>query len=216
MKKEDYFEQLSDLVYEMEEDNIIPVVEEYLAEGYDAMEAIDKGLIPGMDRVGIAFDEEEYFVTDLLFAADTMYMALDILKPCLSQEDEKPKLGKIVIGDIQGDTHDIGKNLVKMMLETAGFEMIDLGKDVLIELFVETAIEEKAQMICMSSLMSTTMENMQKVIELLKEKGVRDQFKVMIGGGPVTEKYAQEIGADAYAANATEAVIVAKKVLEIA
>lgn len=214
MNQEEYLKTLSNMVYEMEDEAIAGVVEDYLAAGYDAMEAIDQGLIPGMDRAGTAFAEEEYFVTDLLFAADAMYTALDILQPYLHQETDQD-LGTIVLGDVEGDTHDIGKNLVKMMLETAGFKVIDLGKDVPVQQFVEAALASNAQMIAMSSLMSTTMENMRRVIEILEEEGIRDRFKVMIGGGPVTLTFAQEIGADGYADNAAEAVQIAKNLLKV-
>lgn len=214
MTQEEYLQRLSDMIYEMEDEEIASVVQDYLDEGYDAMEAIDQGLIPGMDRAGAAFAEEDYFVTDLLFAADAMYNALDVLKPHLHQQSDQ-NLGTIVLGDVEGDTHDIGKNLVKMMLETAGFKVIDLGKDVPVQQFVETAVEHNAQMIAMSSLMSTTMENMRRVINILEDRGIRDQFKVLIGGGPVTLKFAKEIGADAYADNATEAVAVAKELLNV-
>lgn len=213
MKKEEYLKALSDHVYEMTENEILPVVEAYIAEGYPALDAINEGLVPGMERAGVSFDEEEYFVTDLLFAADTLYAALDVLKPHLDQDKSNQSLGKIVIGDVQGDTHDIGKNLVKMMLEVAGFEMIDLGKDVPNELFVETAIKEEAKIICMSSLMSTTMEGMRQVIQILEDRGIRSDFKIMVGGGPVTDQFAREIGADGYSANATEAVTLAKQLI---
>lgn len=215
MDKKAYLEALADHVYEMTEEEILPIVDAYLAEGYSAYEAINDGLVKGMERAGEAFDEEEYFVTDLLFAADTLYLALDVLKPHIEQDKSLQKLGKIVIGDVQGDTHDIGKNLVKMMLEVAGFDMIDLGKDVPNELFVDTAIQEQAQIICMSSLMSTTMDSMRTVIELLEKRGVRSQFKVMVGGGPVTDQFAREIGADGYSVNATEAVGLAKQLLQL-
>lgn len=215
MEKESYLKALSDHVYEMTEDEIIPVVEGYLAAGYPALDAINDGLVAGMDRAGEAFDNEEYFVTDLLFAADTLYIAIDLLRPHLDQDGASQNLGKVVIGDVQGDTHDIGKNLVKMMLEVAGFEMIDLGKDVPNELFVETAIKTEADIICLSSLMSTTMDSMRQVIQLLEERGVRSRFKVMVGGGPVTDQFAKEIGADGYSANATEAVTLAKRLIQV-
>lgn len=127
-----------------------------------------------------------------------------------SQEDN---IASAVIGVVEGDTHDIGKNLVKLMLETAGFKIIDLGKDVPVEIFVDQAISNNVDFIMMSTLMTTTMENMKKVIDLLNERGIRDQFKVMIGGGPVSESFARDIGADAYSENASEAVKVAKSLI---
>lgn len=213
MSKEELLQILCDYVYEMEEDAIIPIVEEYLEQGYPAIEAIDLGLIPGMNRVSEAFDDEEYSVTDLLFAADTMYAALDLLKPHVHDVPNNKRKAKVLIAVVQGDSHDIGKNLVKMLMETAGFEMIDLGKDTPNEVVIEAAVRENVQLICMSSLMTTTMENMREVIRLLKEKGIRDHFKIMVGGGAVNERFAQEIGADAYSANATEAVIRAQQLI---
>lgn len=215
MNQEEYYIKLSDAIYDMIEEDITPIVEDYLAEGYDAMEAIDHGLIPGMDRVGESFDDGDYFVTDLLFAADTMYLALDILEPVLRQGPPRAHLGKCIIGEVQGDIHDIGKNLVRMMLDIAGFEIIDLGTDVPNQEFIDAAVREDVDIICISSLMSTTMDNMGVIIQGLVDQGLRDRFKVMIGGGPISAKFAQQIGADAYSANATEAVEVAKSLMGV-
>ena len=143
-----------------------------------------------------------------------MYAGLEILRPYLPEEAGETK-HKGVIGVVEGDTHDIGKNLVKIMLETAGFDMIDLGRDVPLRKFVDTAREEGAEFICMSTLMTTTMGGMQDVIRILEEEGMRQQMKVMIGGGPVSQKYADKIGADGYSQNAVEAVKLAKRLLNI-
>ena len=153
-------------------------------------------------------------MTDLLLCSDAMYAGLDILRPCLPEEEGEAK-HKGVIGVVEGDTHDIGKNLVKIMLETAGFDMIDLGRDVPLRKFVDTAREEGAEFICMSTLMTTTMGGMQDVIRILEEEGMRQQMKVMVGGGPVSQKYADKIGADGYSQNAVEAVKLAKRLLNI-
>ena len=213
--KEELLKRLSDGVLDMEEEDVAEVAREYLESGYPALDGIMEGLIDGMNRAGQLFEEEEYFVTDILLCSDAMYAGLDVLKPHLPTESEDNKK-KVVIGVVEGDTHDIGKNLVKIMLETAGFEMIDLGRDVPLQKFVDSAKEEGAELVCMSTLMTTTMAGMETVIHLLEEAGIRDQVKVMIGGGPISQKFADKIGADGYSQNAVEAVNLAKRLLNIA
>ena len=188
---------------------------EYVESGYPALDGIMEGLVDGMNKASDLYDEEEYFVTDLLLCSDAMYSGIDILKPHLPVEENKGEKLKIVIGVVEGDTHDIGKNLVKIMLDTAGFEMYDLGRDVPLDNFVDKAIEVGASLICMSTLMTTTMDGMRIVIEKLKEKGIRDNVKVMVGGSPISQKYANEIGADGYSANAVGAVKLAKRLAGI-
>lgn len=214
IEKQTLLNQLSDEVFEMEEENIRETAKEYLAQGYPALDAIIHGLVDGMDRASKMFEEEEYFVADLLLCSDAMYAALEILKPYLSEEDTKTKV-KAVIGAVEGDTHDIGKNLVKILMETAGFEMIDLGRDVPLRKFVDVAVKEEAALICMSTLMTTTMTGMEEVINMLCQEGIRDKFKVMVGGGPISQRYADKIGADGYSPNAVEAVKLAKKLTGI-
>ena len=213
--KEELLKRLSDGVLDMEEEDVAEAAREYLESGYPALDGIMEGLIDGMNRAGQLFEEEEYFVTDILLCSDAMYAGLDVLKPHLPTESEDNKK-KVVIGVVEGDTHDIGKNLVKIMLETAGFEMIDLGRDVPLQKFVDSAKEEGAELVCMSTLMTTTMAGMETVIHLLEEAGIRDQVKVMIGGGPISQKFADNIGADGYSQNAVEAVNLAKRLLNIA
>lgn len=213
--KEELLKRLSDGVVNMEEDDVAEAAQEYLKAGYPAFDGIMKGLIDGMNRAGQLYEEEEYFVTDVLLCSDAMYAGLDVLRPCLPDEEDKAKR-KGVIGVVEGDTHDIGKNLVKIMMETAGFDMIDLGRDVPLQKFVDTAREEGAELICMSTLMTTTMGGMETVIHLLEENGLRDKVKVMIGGGPISQRYADKIGADGYSQNAVEAVKLAKRLLDIA
>ena len=193
----------------MEDEKIKDVAREYLEAGYPAKDGILDGLTVGMKEAGKLYDEEEYYIAELLLCADAMYAGIDILKAEIKKDNEKKT--KAVIGVIDGDTHDIGKNLVKIMLETAGFDMIDLGKDVAVKDFIKAAIDNKVSLVCMSSLMSTTMYGMKKVIEGLAEYGYRDSVKIMVGGGPVTESFAIQIGADAYSDNAIEAVNVAKR-----
>ena len=213
--KEELLKRLSDGVLDMEEEDVAETAREYLEAGYPALDGIMEGLIDGMNRAGQLFEEEEYFVTDILLCSDAMYAGLGVLKPHLPTESEDNKK-KVVIGVVEGDTHDIGKNLVKIMLETAGFEMIDLGRDVPLQKFVDSAKEEGAELVCMSTLMTTTMAGMETVIHLLEEAGIRDQVKVMIGGGPISQKFADKIGADGYSQNAVEAVNLAKRLLNIA
>lgn len=211
--KEEYLEKMAKMVVEMEDEEIGDLCREYLKEGYDPEDAIFNGLIKGMNEVGRLFEEEEYFISDLLICSDAMYNGIDVLKEKIESYGEN-NLATAVIGVVEGDTHDIGKNLVKLMLEVNGFNMIDLGKDVPAEKFVDEAIKNDAQFIMMSTLMTTTMENMKKVIDILNERNIRDQFIVMVGGGPVSESFAKDIGADAYSENANEAVKVAKSLIK--
>lgn len=213
--KEELLQRLSDGVVDMEEDDVAEAAQEYLDAGYPAFDGIMEGLVDGMNRASQLYEEEEYFVTDVLLCSDAMYAGLDILRPYLPDEESEAKR-KGVIGVVEGDTHDIGKNLVKIMLETAGFEMIDLGRDVPLQKFADTAKEEGAEFVCLSTLMTTTMGGMETVIHLLEEAGIRDKVKVMIGGGPISQKYADKIGADGYSQNAVEAVKLAKRLLNIA
>lgn len=214
MTREEYYKILDDYVYEYEDEKIAEVAQNYLDEGYDALDAIVNGLVPGMKRAGDAFQEEEYFVTDLLLCSDAMNNALDVLRPHL-EKSELEHNHKIVIGVVEGDTHDIGKNLVKTMFQTQGFEVIDLGRDVEVHKFVDAAEEHGVDIICMSTLMTTTMRNMRRVVEILEERGLRDKYKVMIGGGPISQSFADKIGADKYTIDAIEAVKAAKELLNI-
>lgn len=214
--KEELLEKLSECVLEMEEEEVTEVAQEYLAAGYPVLEGIMDGIVDGMNKASDLYDEEEYFVTDLLLCSDAMYAGLEILRPHLPVDENSGEKPKAVIGVVEGDTHDIGKNLVKILMDTAGFEMYDLGRDVPAETFVDKAVEVDADLICLSTLMTTTMIGMKNVIEILNERNIRDQFKIMIGGSPVSQKYASEIGADGYSANAIEAVKLAKRLLDIA
>ena len=212
VEKEKLYSELSDAVVDMNEDVVADLSNQVIEEGLDAYEAIDQGLAKGMERAGQLFEEEEYFVPELLMCSDAMNIGIDLLKPHIQKEESSHK-HKIIIGVIEGDTHDIGKNLVKLMLSSADFDVIDLGRDVPVTTFVSRAVEEQAQIIMISSLMTTTMDRMKDVVELLKEKGIREQYKVAIGGGPVSQSFANKIGADGYSANATEAVRLAKQLV---
>ena len=186
--------------------------EEALAEGLSAKEILDGALIPGMDEVGKLFREGEYFVPEVLVAAKAMNQCMDLIEPLLVSGGVK-KIGKVVAGTIEGDLHDIGKNLVCMMLKGAGFEIIDLGVDVKPEEFVEAAKGAKPDILVVSALLTTTMLNMPRVIEELKKAGIRDCVKVLIGGAPVSQTYAEEIGADGYSPDSSGAVELARRLV---
>lgn len=215
ISKEELLKKLSDHVVEMEEEEVVEASKDFLAHGYPAFDGIMEGLVDGMNRASKLYEEEEYFVTDVLLCSDAMYEGLAILRPHLPETDEAERKPVGVIGVVEGDTHDIGKNLVKIMLETAGYEMIDLGRDVPLNSFVEKAKEVNASFVCLSTLMTTTMGGMGTVVELLKEEGLREQVKVVIGGGPISKKYADTIGADGYATNAVEAVKIVNSLLSV-
>jgi len=212
--KDELLIELKNMVIEMEDEEIAEVAQEYIDAGYDPYEGIMEGLVAGMNVVSEYYDEGEYFITDVLIASDAMYNGLDVIQPHLETSDDEKKVTG-VIGVVEGDTHDIGKNLVKIMMETAGFNMIDLGRDVPLSQFVDAAIESDAQLVCMLTLMTTTMGGMETVIQHLEEAGIRDKVKVMIGGGPISNKFAEKIGADAYTENAVEAAKRAKELLNI-
>lgn len=210
--KKELLEKLSQCVVDMEDEEVVDVAKEYLDEGYLAFDGIMDGLVEGMNEASKLYDEEEYFVTDILLCSDAMYAGLEVLRPHLPKENDSKKI-KGVIGVVEGDTHDIGKNLVRIMFETAGFEMYDLGRDVPLRDFVEKVKETNASLLCMSTLMTTTMGGMEKIINMLKEEGIRNKVTVMVGGSPISQKYANDIGADGYSSNAVEAVRVAKELL---
>lgn len=209
LTKEEYLKKLSDLVFDMEDEKVVSVAEDYLMRGFPAFDGIMNGLVDGMNRAGKMYEEEEYFVSDLLLCSDAMYAGLSVLRPHLSTDPANQKK-KAVIGVIEGDTHDIGKNLVKIMLETAGFEMYDLGRDVPVETFIKKAVEVSADLICLSTLMTTTMSGMELVVQRAKKEKL--QAKIIVGGGPLSQSYADKIGADGYAPNAVLAVKLAVKI----
>ncbi len=188
------------------------LTEKALAENIPAKSILDDALIPGMMVVGEKFKNNEYYVPEVLIAARAMYAALDLLRPILSQSDVEP-IGTVVIGTVKGDLHDIGKNLVRMMLEGGGFKVIDLGVDVAPEKFIEAIKEHNANILAMSALLTTTMPSMKLTIDALAEANLRDKVKVMVGGAPVTQEWAEEIGADGYAPDAASAVDKAKELL---
>ncbi|AEM79468.1 corrinoid protein [Thermoanaerobacter wiegelii] len=185
------------------------LVQKALDDGIRPNDILNNGLIEGMSIVGVKFKNNEIYVPEVLIAARAMQAGMDVLKPLLTASGVEP-IGKVVIGTVQGDLHDIGKNLVKMMMQGAGFEVIDLGVDVSAEKFIEAVNEYNPNIVAMSALLTTTMIQMKNVIEALKNAGLRDKVKVMVGGAPVTANFAKEIGADGYAKDAAEAAELAK------
>jgi len=194
-------------------DEVRDMVKKALDEGQEVEKILNEGLIAGMNVVGEKFKRNEFYVPEMLIAARAMKAGMEVLRPILVQKDVKP-LGTVVLGTVRGDLHDIGKNLVGMMLEGAGFEIVDLGVDVSPEKFVQTVKEKKAQIVGLSALLTTTMPSMKDVIKALEEEGIRDKVKVMIGGAPVTQNYADEIGADGYAPDAASAADKAKELVK--
>ena len=208
--KEELIARLAECVLEMEDEEVVDVANEYIEAGYEAYDGIMEGLVAGMNKASDLYDAEEYFVTDVLLCSDAMYAGLDVLRPHLPAVENTGDVKKAVIGVVEGDTHDIGKNLVKIMMDTAGFEMHDLGRDVPLAQFVDKAEEVGADIIAMSTLMTTTMPGMREVVSMLEERGIRSKYKVMVGGSPISQKFCDDIGADIYTSNAVEAVKAAK------
>jgi 5-methyltetrahydrofolate--homocysteine methyltransferase len=198
---------LADAVINGDQSIAIEITKAALAEGIPAKKILDEGLIKGMDTVGTLFKQNEFYIPEVLIAACAMKLAMEVLEPELADAGIQP-IGKLAIGTVQGDLHDIGKNLVAMMLKGAGFEVVDLGVDVKVEKFVEQVRDAGVQMIGMSTLLTTTMPSMEKTIKAIRQAGLT--AKVIIGGAPVTKDYADKIGADGYAADAATAVDVAK------
>jgi corrinoid protein of di/trimethylamine methyltransferase len=184
-----------------------------LAAGVGPSELLQKYMIPAMDEVGKRFECNEYFVPELLIAARAMKTSLEIITPHLADAGAQPA-GRVVIGTVQGDLHDIGKNLVASMLEGGGFQVVDLGVDVSPDRFVEAAKEKDGTIVALSALLTTTMTTMRRVVESLEKAGIRNKTKVIIGGAPITQQYADEIGADGYSDNASAAVALARKLTQ--
>jgi len=194
-------------------EKVYELTQQALAAGIEPKAIIFKGLIPGMDVVGEKFRRNEYYVPQVLLSARAMYAGLDLLKPLLTQTGATEYLGTVVIGTAQGDLHDIGKNLVAMMMEGAGFNVHNLGRDVAPEKFVEAAKEKDAQIVGISALMTTTMPAMPRTIKALEAAGLRERVRVMVGGAPVNQAFCDEIGADGYARDSTAAVEKAKTLM---
>ena len=210
LSDEELIEQMHDDLYDGLADEIAEGTQIFLNRGWDASKVLDEALVAGMTIVGIDFRDGILFVPEVLMAANAMKAGMALLRPILADTGAKP-IGKMVIGTVKGDIHDIGKNLVGMMMEGAGFEVIDLGINVEAETFVKALEEHRPDILGMSALLTTTMPYMQVVIDTLKERGLRDESTVLVGGAPLNEEFSQAIGADAYCRDAAVAVETAKQ-----
>jgi corrinoid protein of di/trimethylamine methyltransferase len=209
---EELFAKMAEALIAAKAEEVNKLVEEALNAGGEAKNILDNGLIPGMDVVGQRMKTGEMFIPEVLRSAKAMQGAMELLQTHMSGEDAIGR-GTVVMGTVEGDLHDIGKNLVSMMLQGAGFKVVDLGTNIKPMDFVEAVKSNKAAILGMSALLTTTMPKMEETIEALKEAGIRDQVKVMLGGAPVTQKFTSDIGADAYGANAASATDRAKELM---
>lgn len=204
--------KLYDAVLNGDNKTAVAITKEAIAEKVDPLEMVSQHMIPAMDEVGRRFECSEYFVPELLLSARAMKNALELIRPLLAASGVKP-VGRVVIGTVKGDLHDIGKNLVSSMLEGSGFEVKDIGTDVAPEKFVQAVRESNAQVVCLSALLTVTMPSMKMTITALENAGLRQQVRVLVGGAPVTAHYAQQIGADGFGENANTAVTLARKMM---
>jgi corrinoid protein of di/trimethylamine methyltransferase len=208
------FEQIVEATVAGDEERCVSLAREVLDTGKDPLQAIEEGYTKGMTIVGEKFSRMEYYLPELMACADAMKAAMDVLKPHLGTNQEGAVRGSVVIGTIQGDLHDLGKNIVKTMLQAAGFTVHDLGCDVQVRSYIDKAEETDADVIAASAILTTTMAYMPDLVNLLQDMNLRDRFKVMVGGAPVTPEYAKEAGADGYGENAAEAVDIAKALVQ--
>ncbi|HIE13806.1 TPA: cobalamin-binding protein [Candidatus Bathyarchaeota archaeon] len=208
-KEEEILKKVIEAVVNLDIDNIQRFCKEAVEAGISAYKVVTEGMAKGMDIVGQKYEANEYFLAELIMAGETMKEGMKVLEPYLKAE-EKKVLGKIVIGTVRGDLHDIGKNIAATLLSSAGFEIIDLGVDVSPEQFVEAVKKNKPDIVAMSALLTTTMMEMENTIKALEEAGLRDKVKIIIGGAPITTEYAKKIGADAAAKDAVDGVNICK------
>ena len=208
----DILKQMTGKLYDGDDDAVAELTRKALDEGMTAEEVLKGGLLAGMDQVGVDFRAGDLFVPEVLIAARAMHAGMAILRPLLT-ESEVPSAGKVIMGTVEGDLHDIGKNLVGMMLEGGGFDIVDLGTGIPPDKFIEAVRAEHPDVVGMSALLTTTMPAMKSTIEALVEAGLREQVKVMVGGAPVTQAFADEIGADGYAPDAASAVELARSLV---
>lgn len=211
MVREELFNDIRKAIVDGDKPRAQELARYAIRSGVDLNEVIDKGYVPGIQAVGELWEKGDYFLPELITSAECMKAAMDILQPEMAKANIKSRsLGKVVIGTVEGDIHDIGKNLVASMLQANGFEVFDLGADVKLERFIEKAEAENADIICLSALLTTTMLNQKRFIEMLRQKGFYGKYKVLVGGAPATRKWADDIGAQGYAENAALAVKAAK------
>ena len=212
--RQEMFDKLAEAVIKGETDHAEALAKESLEKGLDPLQCITEGLTKGIQKVGELFGSGEYFLPELIIGADAMKSALDILEPALVGDQAREVLGTIVLGTVEGDLHEIGKNLVGTMLTANGFRVIDIGVDKTASEFIDAVKESGANLVGATALLTTTMLQQENLIVALKDAGLRDQVKVMVGGAPVTESYANEIGADGYAENAISAVDLAIRLVD--
>ncbi len=210
----DLFDKICEAVVNRNRDEVLKLSKEVVQKNIDPTQAIEQGFKRGMERIGDMFAELEIFIPDMITAADIMNEGLEILQPALEKQGGGGKKGKILLGTIQGDVHEIGKNIVHILLEASGFEIIDLGRDVNVLTFIDRYLEIRPEIIGISALMTNTMINIPRVIEDLKRLNVREDVRIMVGGAPVLPDWAEEIGADGCGQSAREAVMLAKQWLE--
>jgi len=215
MPKEDLVNKIMEAIINLQLEDALEYAKKAIDAGVDPQEIISNSIVKGMEIVGEKFEKGEYFLSELIAAGEIGKQIIELLNPFIKMSArESKKLGKVVIGTVRGDIHDIGKNIVAMLLDTAGFEVIDLGADVPPDRFVEAVARHDAKIVAMSALLTVTMPEMRNVIEELKKAGLRDRVKVIVGGAPVTKEYADEIGADGYGENAFEGVKICKSWME--
>jgi corrinoid protein of di/trimethylamine methyltransferase len=211
MTKEVMMQKMAQAVIDGQREDAEQLAKEAVAQGFNLLEVIEKGYVPGIQRVGELWEKGEYFLPELISSAECMKAAMAVIQPELRKAQiDAPSKGKVVIGTVEGDIHDIGKNLVASMLQAHGFDVYDLGADVKLEKFIETALETKADFVCLSALLTTTMLNQRRFVEKLKTENLTGRFKVLVGGAPATAKWAADIGADGYGENALAAVKLAE------
>jgi corrinoid protein of di/trimethylamine methyltransferase len=214
MKGEKLFEFLKNAIVELNEEKAIQLAKDMISQGIDPLEGIEKGLSIGMKIIGDKFDKMEVYLPELIRAANTFNAVMKVLEPKITKKGKGKKISRtVVLGTVSGDIHKIGKDIVAMLMQVRGFDVHNLGEDVSITTFVNKAVDVDADIIGMSSLLTTTMPVQKEVIDLLKEKGIRDRFIIMVGGGPVSQEWAQECGADGYAETAEQAIILAEELI---
>lgn len=206
------FNSLAELVIKGDYNGAQTLTQRMVGDGNDPLEIINQGLMAGMNVVGVRFKAGDMYVPEVMMSAKAMSKGIEVVKPLIADKD-MPTAGKVLVGTVKGDLHDIGKNLVLMMMESAGFEIIDLGVDIDAEAFVKAVKEHKPQVIGMSALLTTTMLSMKDTIEALKEEGLRDSVKIIVGGAPISQGFADEIGADGYAPDAAAATDLCKRLI---
>jgi corrinoid protein of di/trimethylamine methyltransferase len=215
MNKDDMLATMAQAIIDGRKEEARALAAEAVAGGLDLLDVIEKGYLPGIRKVGELWEKGEYFLPELISSAECMKAAMAVLEPELKKARiDAPVKGRVVIGTIEGDIHDIGKNLVASMMQAHGFDVHDLGADVKLERFIEKAEETSADFVCLSALLTTTMLNQKRFMELVKSRGLAGRFKVLVGGAPVTQRWASEIGADGYAENAPSAVRLALRLMQ--